>query len=56
MELEFIRISEGEDLSPLSFWLQPTRYDFYIVYEDDEEKMLEIFEKEFKLNCKEQLL
>ena len=54
MNLKYLGKYEGEDLSPLSFWLEPTRYDFEIIYEDNEN--IEVFEKEFKLNCRQQLV
>lgn len=53
MNLKYLGQYDGENLSPLSFWCEPTRYDFEITYEDDE--LINIFEKEFKLNCRNQL-
>ncbi len=55
MKLKYLGKDDGENLSPMSFWFEPTRYDFNIIYEDDEEKMLPIYEKEFNLNCKNQI-
>ncbi len=53
MNLKYLGKYEGEDLSPISFWFEPTRYDFEILFEDSED--VNIFEEEFKLNCKKQL-
>lgn len=55
MKLKYLGKYEREDLSLMSYWTEPTRYDFEIIYDDKEEKMLPTYEKEFKLNCKHQL-
>ncbi len=40
----------------ISFWdIKNIRYDFTIFTKDNEEKMMDIFEKEFKFNCRNQL-
>ncbi len=54
MNLRYLGKYEGEDLKPMSFWMEPTRYDFEISYEDDEN--IELYEREFKLNCENQLV
>lgn len=53
MNLKYVGKYEGENLSPLSFWCEPTRYDFDLSWDEGED--VDIFEKEFKLNCKKQL-
>ena len=52
MELKYIG-----DYRPelLSFWDNRIRFDFYIIYKEAEEEMILIFEKEFRLNCRNQL-
>ncbi len=56
MNLKYIG-SFDEDLGGLvSFWAAPTRHDFELSWKDEEEKLLEIFEREFKLNCRNQLI
>lgn len=54
MNLKYLGKYNGEDLRPMSFWCEPIRYDFEIIYEDNEN--IEVFEKEFKLNCEHQLV
>ena len=49
MNLRFIKKKNIDD----GFWLPKIRYDFYIIYEDNED--FELFEKEFNLNCKYQI-
>jgi hypothetical protein len=55
MNLKYLGKYEGEDLRPTAFWMEPTRYDFEISTKDNEDKLMDLFEKEFKLNCKHQL-
>lgn len=47
MNLKFIQIKE------FGLWFPKIKYCFEISYEDNEN--IEVFEKEFKLNCKNQL-
>ncbi len=54
MNLKYVGKYNGEDLRPLSFWCEPIRYDFEISWDDDKED-INIFEEEFKLNCRNQL-
>lgn len=54
MNIKYLGKYEGEDLRPLAFWCEPTRFDFEIIW-DEETEDIEIFEREFKLNCKNQL-
>ena len=55
MNLRYLGKYEGEDLRPIAFLTEPTRYDFEITTNDKEDSMMDLFEKEFKLNCKNQL-
>ena len=56
MNLEFMGKYEekDEDLSFISFWFEPTRYDFEITWNEKTEN-IELIEREFKLNVKSQI-
>ncbi len=53
MDLRYLGSYDGADLRPLTFWCEPTRYDFEIFWEDGEPSG--IFEREFRLNCEHQI-
>ena len=50
MRLEFVKVG-GYDM-----YSSKIRYDFEIIYLDKESRLLPVFEKEFRLNCRNQLL
>ncbi len=54
MNLKYLGKYE-RNLGLTSFWMESIRYDFEISTKDNEDKLMEIFVKEFKLNCKNQL-
>lgn len=53
VNIRYIGKYDGEDLRPVSFWCEPTRYDFEISWNEETED-IELIEKEFRLNVKNQ--
>lgn len=56
MNLRFIKKSD-EDFSGsyISFWVGYVKYTFEISTKDEEDHLMNLFEKEFKLNCEHQI-
>jgi len=55
MNLKYLGGSEQEVGSFWAFYPR-VRYDFEITTRDKEDNLMNLFEKEFKLNCKNQLI